>query len=373
MAEVKDNAGPGIPAQEELPDPTGGASPSGQITDARRVGAIPYGSASQFLGTDRQDLNPIKSPPAQEVIKAARQKINEHLRALQQPPYKEDEDIPWLLVLIELTQFTKDPLKTQAYRALSNVQVELCTSRPMRTQWQRTPYEAVPYEVRQFPLHVADMLLSQVKSFVLVPERFEKDGNEIWVGKKLRPEQLIKIAWRKFRDRTPQEEAEKQKLDRPFTQQHVTRVQDNTGGGSLQLDLNPAQGNQTVDAGAHSVESPDGHARGYQPVEEKNAQPAAPAPAQAGTGVPQAQEARPSEQPAAPGDSSAPSGKVEEAPPLNAPPPVPNPDTPRGSTSMEMPKPEQPVSSPEEGGTGIPDEGGTGLPGTSEGGAAGAR
>lgn len=363
MAEVKDSAGAGIPAQEELPDPTGGVySPSGKITDARQVSAIPYGSASQFLGTERKDLNPIKSPPAQEIIKAARKKINEHLRALKQPPYNEDEDIPWLLVLIELTQFTKDPLKTLAYRALANVQVELCTSRPMRTQWQRTPYEAVPYEVRQFPLHVADMLLSQIKSFILVPERrtIGDGAAEIWVGKKLRPEQLVKIAWRKFRDRTKAEIEAKEKLDRPYNQQHITRIQDNTGGGSLQLDLNPGQGqDEVVDAGAHSVPTEDGRARTFAPAPADDPQPGAPAPAQGETGVPQAQAASPSDHPAKPGDSGVPSGQVGEAPARNAPPPVPSPDSPRGSTSMEPPQPEVPVPSPEEGGTGIPEEEGT--------------
>lgn len=253
----KDNLG--LP---RLPD--GGLDPTGNMNElptgqAQDLSAIPYGMAGTLFGESRNDLNPLNSLPARTVRENAKRKLNEHLRSLGKPVLQPDESPPALSILIELTRFTQEPLRTDAYRAMKDMQVPLCTSQEVMVKWGRTPYKAVPYEVRQFPIHVADMILTQIQSFLFIPVRDDRRG--IFVGVKVPPGQGIRVSHKPFR--APKEEEIKHGKLRARAGTNLTSISSGSATGSLLVDLDPSEdgSGDLVDAsGVRAVER-DGETR----------------------------------------------------------------------------------------------------------------
>lgn len=234
----------GLPVDAQgNPDPTGniGEIPSGQL-NSRDLSSIPYGMAGNLFNDRKAQTNPLMSAPAQAVIQSAKKKLNEHLRSLGREMLGPDEDPPALLILIELREFTQEPLKTDAMRALRNMSVYLCTSRDVIAKWGRTPYKSVPYEVRQFPLHVANMILSQIQSFLFVPVQDEKRG--IFVGRKMPAHMLIRVSHKRFRQPKDNELTPDRLKRLGNSSKTVVKGQESTG--ALTVDLEPDENEGTA-------------------------------------------------------------------------------------------------------------------------------
>jgi hypothetical protein len=179
-------------------DPTGGFDrvPEGRIS-ALDTRVVHYGQAGALFDEKKDAMNPLASAPVRAVFNEARKRMNEHLRFTGKQVLGQDEDVPNLLALIELMEYTQEPLRTDAMKGMRHLQVELCTSREIVVKWGRTPYKAVPYEVRSFPLHVAHALLQQIKSFLYVPVVNEQRG--VFVGRRVPRSDSIQVSHKPFR------------------------------------------------------------------------------------------------------------------------------------------------------------------------------
>ena len=242
-------------------DPTGNLNeiPTGRL-NSHDMSAVPYGQAGSMFNSRMDATNPLKSAPAQAVIQSAKKKLNEHLRSLGRPMLGVDEDPPALLILIELREFTQEPLKTDATKALRNLSVYMCTSQDIIAKWGRTPYKAVPYEIRQFPLHVANMMLNQIQSFLFVPVQDEKRG--IFVGRKMPQHMMIRVSHKRFRAPKDNEMSpDRLKLLGPKGGRTSVKGQESTGMLTVDLepDENEGQGDEIQVAGGQVHTDEDGH------------------------------------------------------------------------------------------------------------------
>lgn len=240
----------GLP--QGYPAPPQQESPSGLVPQ-HQVGPYMYGRSNQ---QNRPDLNPLNSRPAMMVKNMARKRLNEYLRMQGLNPFQEHEEIPALFVLIELMHMTLEPLRTDANRAFRDMPVKVSTSRTVRTVWRRQPYEAVPYEARTFPFHVARMLLQQVEnySYTIYPELVQQGNMTMWKARPLNNEDVIQVAPVKWREPNERELQAMNAMANRLQQSQGIASRRQGGQGRLLVSLNPQQ-DQPINAKA-VTESP---------------------------------------------------------------------------------------------------------------------
>lgn len=229
----------GIPSSPVIPLPAGVAQQD------NRPSIMPYsGTAASQYGTHQQNLNPMNRREVQLVANAARGRLNNFIRATNPSAklYQPDEKIPALLLLLEALNFTIEPLRTDALRAMKNMQVPLSTSVAITVQWERSQFQFVPWEVRTVPLWVVIQLINQVKHYVY---RIKPDvtvdpttGKRVVTSIPLEPDERVQIAFLKFRDPNSDELASIDDLSARFNQT-ITAVQGQHGGQSVLVNLNP--------------------------------------------------------------------------------------------------------------------------------------
>ena len=191
---------------------------------------------------------------------SARKRLNEYLREQGLDPFQEHEEIPGLFVLIELLHMTLEPLRTDANRALRDMPIKISTSQTVRTVWRRQPYEAVPYEARAFPLHVARQLLTQIEnySYTIYPELVQQGNMQVWKARPLLSGEAVQVAPVAWRDPTEQEtNAINAMANRLKKSDGISSRR--PGGGSLLVSLNPKRDKEVLDATrvAESKGNPD--------------------------------------------------------------------------------------------------------------------
>lgn len=242
----------GLP--QGYPSPAQPKAPSGLVPQ-HQVGPYMYGRTNQ---QNRPDLNPLNSRPAMMVKNMARKRLNEYLRAQGLDPFAEHEEIPALFVLIELMHMTLEPLRTDANRAFRDMPVKVSTSQTVRTVWRRQPYEAVPYEARTFPFHVARMLLQQVEnySYTIYPELVQQGNMTAWKSRPLNNEDVIQVAPVKWRDPNARELEAMNAMANRLQQSQGLASRRQGGQGRLLVSLNPQTDKSTIDA-TTVAESPD--------------------------------------------------------------------------------------------------------------------
>lgn len=244
----------GLPAG--YPQPAQQA-PSG-LVQPQQAGPYQYGRS---LGQNRPDMNPLNSRPAMLVKTSARKRLNEYLRTQGLAPFAEHEEIPALFILIELMHMTQEPLRTDANRAFRDMPVKISTSQTIRTVWRRLPYEAVPYEARTFPLHVARQLLQQIENytFTIYPELVQQGNMQVWQARPLMQGEAVQIAPVAWRDPNAQELAAMNAMANRLKQSDGIATRRPGGGGGLLVSLNPKQDKRVMDATqvAEAKDNPD--------------------------------------------------------------------------------------------------------------------
>jgi hypothetical protein len=239
-------------------------------------------------------MNPLNSRPAMLVKNSARKRLNEYLRDQGLQPFAEHEEIPGLFILIELMHMTVEPLRTDANRAFRDMPVKLSTSQTVRTVWRRLPYEAVPYEARTFPLHVARMMLQQIEnySYTIYPELVQQGNLQVWQARPLMQGEGVQIAPVRWRAPTQQELNAMNAMANRLSQSDGIASRRPGGGGGLMVSLNPEKDRRVMDATqtAEAKGNPDVHT-----FQQPQAPQGAPAPTPE---YPQPQSAPPSAPPA---------------------------------------------------------------------------
>jgi len=325
----------GIPTQQAPGLPPQQAQPQGVVAVAQQPGILPYGTTQQVFQSDQRALNPMNRTDVQEVVAAARQRANDHIRNThpndwQQHIYQPHEQIPELLILIEVLTYTMEPKKTDVLRALQDMQVAISVfvpngvvdpqtgtdiGRGMRCQWRRMQFEFVPWEARKVPIHVAIMLLNQLKgykhSMAAITYTDPASGRMVRRQEPLQDFERPQLGFLAFREMT---DAEKNMQTDHSSRFHgtVSRVQGQQGEGNFLLNMNPEN-------------------RQQQP-----ASVAPPPPVQGqGTQMPMQPGQTPGHQPTQPGPAPVPSGQTfvndpnaaHQQPPVQH--PVPQPQQPQ--------------------------------------------
>lgn len=231
-------------------DPTGGV---GTVRSGRVGGVQAYGAAGTMFNTNEQATNPLFSDVVVRVRDACRTRFNEYLRMEGLPLLQKHEEPPALLMLIELREYTQEPLQTFARRNMKGMTVRMATSQAITVKWARIPYKAVPYEVREFPIWVANALLDQIKHFVVVPV-YDSETRKFY-GVQIPDERKVQIAMAKFRN------PHKGETEKDFMKGARTKTTVPIGGQgkSVMLAMNPEGGeSKLVDVGGAKVVDADG-------------------------------------------------------------------------------------------------------------------
>lgn len=241
------------------------AVPSGQVSGNRPQGQGHYYGFGGSQRGARRAMNPLQSAPARQVIDACKKKLNEYLRDTNRRVLTEDEDPPMLLVLIESMNYTLEPLRTDANHALQDAQVQLSTSQPIQVQWKRVIWEAVPWEVRTFPFAVARMLLQQIQHYVYALDPIT-DKNGFLKSRALTPEEVIQVSPKQFRQPTKEEIAIRDGVMQKIAGDSILKTQKpQSGGGPLTVNLDPENHpDEVMDANAPVAPSKDAAAEGYR-------------------------------------------------------------------------------------------------------------
>jgi len=253
-----------MPEQTGLPP-----APEGTVR-AEGPQIIPYGSVGvQSYGQNQPDLDPMKKPVVQQVVDAARKRMNEYIRNTfagdqrDAPIYQPHEELPMLMIVMEAADFTIEPRRTDALVALKEQMVDVATSRPIEVLWERSRHRFVPWETRSYPVKIVIQLMQQLKNYIY-SEKIEdteihvdpQTGRKNVVLKELAPHERVQIGFMKFRDPTPEELASKTDHSSRFNAQ-VTQVTSAQGGQPLMVNLDPA-GNRIGNKDAVATVSPDG-------------------------------------------------------------------------------------------------------------------
>lgn len=328
-------AGPAEVQQQVLPQQPGLPIPPGAVVSqgvSQNPGILPYGSTVQNLQQDQRAMNPMNRTEVQEVVAAARKRANEHIRLTnptnwQEKIYQPHEQIPELLILIEALNYTLEPKKTDVLRQAKDMQVAISVfvptgfidpdtgkdpGRGIRCQWRRSYFEFVPWEARKVPIHVAIMLLNQIRSYKCsmntITYTEPSTGRMIRRQEPLQDCERPQIGFLPFRDIT---EAEKNQLTDHSSRfaSEVSRVQGQAGEGSFLLNMGPGGNGAAQIAQVQPVSGP---APGYQPTQ----MPSAPPPQAPG---PQGQVAPPPQQQFVPPQMQ-PQGQLPSTPPPGPPP-----------------------------------------------------
>jgi len=249
----------GLPAGYPAPPQQ---APSGLVPQAQ-AGPYQYG---RNRGQNRPDMNPLNSRPAMLVKNNARKRLNEYLREQGLAPFQEHEEIPGLFILIELMHMTVEPLRTDANRAFRDMPVKISTSQTVRTVWRRLPYEAVAYEARTFPLHVARMMLTQIEnySYTIYPELVQQGNMQVWQARPLMSNEGVQIAPTAWRDPTQQELNAMNAMANRLSQSDGINSRRPGGGGGLMVSLNPKKDRQVMDATRTAEAKGDPDVQTYQ-------------------------------------------------------------------------------------------------------------
>jgi hypothetical protein len=253
-------------------------------------------------------MNPLNSRPAMLVKTQARKRLNEYLRAQNLAPFQEHEEIPALFILIELLHMTMEPLRTDANRAFRDMPVKLATSQTVRTVWRRLPYEAVPYEARTFPFHVARAMLQQIEnySYTIYPELVQNGNMQMWQARPLAIAECVQIAPVRWRGPTKQEENAMNAMAHRLSRSDGLASRRPGGQGALLVALNPERDKQMMDANqtaeapgnpdVQTYQNPQGARQQPQPTPEypqaqqRNPAPPPPASSQQYAQTPQGQQ-----------------------------------------------------------------------------------
>ena len=207
---------------------------------------LPYGGVSQSsqYGAKSHDYDPMKKTVVQEVANSARNRLNQFIRDTNPDGklYQPHESIPALLLLMEAKDFTREPKRTFALRAMKNMQVQISTNHAITTVWERSRFDFVPWEVSTVPVNVAIRLLDQVRHYIYsIDVDISVDphsGKRIVTAKQLEADERIHVAFMKFREPTAKELAMRDDPSSRFNQS-VTAVQSTTGGPAVMVNLNP--------------------------------------------------------------------------------------------------------------------------------------
>lgn len=201
---------------------------------------VPHGAVgfNRFAGQKiKKAPGPMERPAAKRAITAATRWFNEYLLQTRGHGLTENETVPPFIILVHAMELP-EPDRNDCLRCLEHMQVPIATKYPITVEWGYQEFNAVPYEVRTFPIHVAISIIELCRTSIYADMPLWDEQHQKVVSRLLTDEERVSISYKKFRDPQPHEMPEQHQ---DFGEDDVARrpVRVEGGSGDLLMDLNP--------------------------------------------------------------------------------------------------------------------------------------